>query len=146
MLVQIPEFPILYVTELGEAFRFYRGVLHPTGKPNASGYCTISLSKNNRSISVFVHRLVMRVFVGISALEVNHKNGHKADNRLENLEYVTPLQNRLHAWTTGLLPYNIPGICAAKGKYPVTTIMKETGLSLSTILKIWDDNLLGVQK
>lgn len=43
-----------------------------------------------------VHRLVMYAFYGISKLEVNHINGIKTDNRIENLEYVTTQENCIH--------------------------------------------------
>lgn len=49
-----------------------------------------------------VHRLIMVTFVGPSELEVNHKNGIKSDNRLENLEYVTRTENMRHAVKVGL--------------------------------------------
>lgn len=49
-----------------------------------------------------IHRLAMAAFHGISDLEVNHKNGAKADNKLTNLEYVTSSQNAKHAHDTGL--------------------------------------------
>lgn len=39
----------------------------------------------------------MESFVGPSPLHVNHKNGVRTDNRLENLEYVTRSQNQIHA-------------------------------------------------
>jgi hypothetical protein len=42
-----------------------------------------------------VHRLVALAFLGNGA-EVNHKNGDKADNRLENLEWTTRSDNCLH--------------------------------------------------
>jgi hypothetical protein len=47
-----------------------------------------------------VHRLVLAAFVGPIPFghEVNHKNGQKHDNRLENLEYITHSGNALHAY------------------------------------------------
>ena len=51
---------------------------------------------------VSVHRLLMSLFVGESELDVNHINGIKTDNRLENLEYVSRKENIKHAWDNGL--------------------------------------------
>jgi hypothetical protein len=45
-----------------------------------------------------VHRMIMLAFVWPSMLEVNHKNGIKTDNRLENLEYCTPSENVKHSF------------------------------------------------
>ena len=61
-------------------------------------YCQISLLDWYNKVSKQVHRLVMLAFVWPSDLQVNHKNGIKTDNRLENLEYCTSSENLLHAY------------------------------------------------
>lgn len=61
-----------------------------------AGYCYLSLSKNGIQKKHLLHRLVMLAFVGPSLLQVNHKDGQKQNNCLENLEYVTALENLNH--------------------------------------------------
>lgn len=66
------------------------------------GYCRVSLYKNKKSRSFFVHRIVLNEFVGKSELVINHLNGIKTDNRLCNLEYCTRGENNKHAKLIGL--------------------------------------------
>ena len=46
---------------------------------------------------MYVHRLVMLAFHGKSDLTVDHLNMNKQDNRLENIEYVTVVENTKRA-------------------------------------------------
>lgn len=63
------------------------------------GYCNVTLQDalTGRQKIYRVHRLVMLAFVGPSDLEVNHKDGDKANNQLSNLEYVNSSENKRHA-------------------------------------------------
>ncbi len=70
-----------------------------SASPNNKGYLLTTLSLNQAPRRALVHRLVMLAFVGPSALQVNHKNGRKTDNRLDNLEYVAAATNVRHAMT-----------------------------------------------
>lgn len=98
----IPCYEGLYqISNLGNIFIVKRNKLLK-GCNDKDGYRQISLSKNNKKKTLKVHRLVLSVFIGSSELCVNHKNGIKDDNRLENLEYCTHSENMIHAIKMGL--------------------------------------------
>ena len=66
-----------------------------------TGYELVNLTLKNKSQKVYyVHRLVALAFLGEpkKKKQVNHKNGVKTDNRINNLEYVTHAQNQKHSW------------------------------------------------
>lgn len=66
---------------------------------DASGYLRTMLQNDTGKYgTVKVHRIIALAFFGKSTLEVNHKNGIKDDNRLENLEYVTRSENLKHTY------------------------------------------------
>lgn len=59
------------------------------------------LSKNPDGRKPYrLHRLIAKAFLEDFSddLQVNHKNGDKSDNRIENLEMVNNSQNVYHAW------------------------------------------------
>lgn len=63
-----------------------------------NGYLKVKIARKTRT----VHRLVLMAFNGVPDKEMvcNHKNGVKADNRIENLEWVTQSVNCLHSLKT----------------------------------------------
>lgn len=77
------------------------------GCNNKRGYKEIGIMKKK----YLVHRLIMIGFVGHDpdGKHVNHIDGNKKNNKLENLEYVTDLENIMHAITTGLKTFDLNG-------------------------------------
>ena len=67
---------------------------------NRTGYKRVTLSYNGRVLRIFVHKLVAMMYVPgyEEGMVVNHINGIKIDNHKNNLEWVTPSQNRKHAF------------------------------------------------
>jgi len=72
--------------------------------PSNTGYFVVTLWKNNISKVHLVHRLVAETFIPNpnNLPEVNHKDGNKLNNCVDNLEWVTQRDNNIHAIQTGL--------------------------------------------
>lgn len=75
-------------------------------KPKVScvGYYNITLHKNKKQKTYNVHRLVAETFIinPDKKETVNHKDGNKLNNCVENLEWATRSENQIHAYNTGL--------------------------------------------
>lgn len=67
------------------------------------GYLRVGLSRDGKEKKFLIHRLVADAFIGKNnGLEINHKDGNKANNHVSNLEWVTRRENIKHAFETGL--------------------------------------------
>lgn len=83
------------VSNFGNVRRFYKNKKIKNIKPvlTPHGYYVVNLSKNQNARMWFVHKLVALAFLGESQLSVNHKDENKANNNLENLEYLSIADN-----------------------------------------------------
>ncbi len=75
---------------------------------SVKGYIRVSLSKKGKRFHTSVHRLVAKAFINneFNKPQVNHINGDKSDNRIENLEWCTNSENQIHAIKNGLVNHN----------------------------------------
>lgn len=76
-------------------------ILRP--RKHTQGYLRVTLTNQKDE---FVHRMVAIAFLNKTAEFVNHKNGIKSDNRVDNLEWVTQSENNIHAFNLGLTVEN----------------------------------------
>ena len=89
-------------------------------KKNKLGYVRIDLYKNHKPHWLSVHRIVAQTFLENNEClpQVNHKNGVKNDNRLENLEWCSRSENIIHAYKNKLRkpPKETPVRCIETGE------------------------------
>lgn len=98
----IPEYEGLYqVSNLG---RIRRGERIKKPHVDHGGYLTVWLSKHSKMKCLKVHRIVALSFIPNpeNKRTVNHIDGDKQNNRIDNLEWATHSENISHAVKTGL--------------------------------------------
>ena len=113
--------------------------------PMHRGYLQAHLSKDGKTAMLRVHRLVAKVFIPNPECkpEVNHINGDKTDNRVENLEWCTPSENVRHSYESGthgtkakpVLQYNLQG-CFVREWESATEAERQTNIKHNNIAKV----------
>ncbi len=71
----------------------------------STGYYMVTFSVKNKSNPKRVHRIIANAFIenNDKKPDINHIDGNKLNNNIENLEWVTHKENMTHAFGTGLV-------------------------------------------
>lgn len=93
------------VSNTGRVMSNLSGLWHEL-KPqiNSCGYYLVNLGHKGHTKRTAVHRIVANAFIPREQgkKQVNHKDGDKLNNHVENLEWCTCSENITHAWRIGL--------------------------------------------
>lgn len=112
----------VWLADFGEGIIYSPARRRVLGNVGSGGYVRTSIkTADGKRCSLFVHRVLWEAKYGLipDGLQVNHIDGDKQNNRLLNLEIVTPSQNKRHAHEMGLCGSDIvrtpleKAICAA---------------------------------
>jgi len=82
-----------------------------------NGYLGVSLHKNGKSKLVPIHRILAETFIANpnGLRYVNHKDGNKENNALDNLEWCSQSENIIHAYRSGLASRGKRILCIETG-------------------------------
>ncbi len=113
LLKEISDYPDYKIDSMGNVFSHkYNRIKQMIPQKATAGYHYVTLCKDGKRRNRFIHRLIAQEYIPnpLNKQEVNHINGNKLDNRIENLEWVTPSENIKHAIKLGLL------VCSERSK------------------------------
>ena len=101
----IPSFPVYSASNYGRIRNEGTGRIMKT-QINTRGYLSLTLRRDNQQVPQLVHRLIAEAFLGgpHPGFDVNHIDGDKTNNCIENLEWCTREENVRHAVKNGLRP------------------------------------------
>lgn len=130
----LENFPDYQISTLGRVFSMKRDkILKPY---KSRGYCLVDLgTRKIKRCAVYVHRLVAETFIPNPEHkeEVNHKNSKRDDNRVENLEWVTPKENVRHSYEFGFARFRNNNRDKQKEACSQPIVCVETGIKYDSI-------------
>jgi hypothetical protein len=103
-------------------------------------YTTVGLSWNGRTIAYQVHRLVATAFMPnlMNLREINHKDGNKYNNYIDNLEWCTSKENKQHAIKIGTFIKGESAGHAKLNEFQVRVIRKANDLFIHELATIFN--------
>lgn len=125
------------VSNLGKVKSLYKNkILKPRIKEN--DYLIVSLYKDREDKKFYIHRLVANAFIPNPENKgyVNHKNFDKSDNTLENLEWVTRIENFRHYKNS----YKWNTTFSARDKKLVSKTLHRAKQYKSKIIELYQEN------
>ena len=99
----IEEYPDYIITTDGRVFSM-KSMKFLTSNIDGHGYLGVTLTNENGSKTKKIHKLVAKAFIANPhhLPQVNHIDGDKTNNNVENLEWCSPSENAKHAYRNGL--------------------------------------------
>jgi hypothetical protein len=100
----IKKFPNYEISNLGKVRNIKLKKTHQV-RISKFGYDRVHLRKDNKEFNKFMHVLVYNTFIGKipNGYEINHKDGNKLNNKIDNLELTTRSGNIKHAYENNLM-------------------------------------------
>ncbi len=101
--IDIPNYEGIYQISIdGKVKRIGGGILSDNSSTNK--YKKVNLWKDNKRKSIYIHRVLAELFLTKKEgqTEVNHKDGNKMNNSIENLEWCTQSENSKHSYKNNL--------------------------------------------
>lgn len=94
----VPNFPDYSATINGKVYS-HKSKRFIKGQINFEGYVRIGLYKDGNEKKLLVHRIIAETFIlnPENKAQVNHKDMNKSNNSVENLEWITNRENKIHS-------------------------------------------------